>query len=197
MYVIERVTGLIFKKDGDHLPYQLKQWKHSKTTEAVKALLETVTPAAHSHEAGPSSEARRDKGGKKIRNMLRDLFGFCKYNATQTYELRKDINKLLLKVELPESYLVPPPTFPFFPDSTSSEEEQPESAPVDTPYDDEPLSVRLTRAKAQDKARGKPPKIAIRKTLKTPSKPPESSSATTYGSDSDESDEVDEYWSVE
>jgi hypothetical protein len=177
MYVIERVTMLIFKKDGDHLPYQLKQWQHSKTAEAVKALLEPVTPTTHSHEVGPNSEARRDKGGKKIRNMLRDLLGFCKYNATQTYELRKDVNKLLLKAELPESYLVPPPTFPFFPDSTSSEEEKPANAPIDTPDDDEPLSVRLTRAKA----RGKPSKIAIRKTLKTPSKAPGSSSATTSG----------------
>jgi hypothetical protein len=29
MYVIERVTGIEFKKDVEHMPYRLKQWKHS------------------------------------------------------------------------------------------------------------------------------------------------------------------------
>lgn len=144
MYIIEHVTGLIFKKDGEHPSYQIKQWSHQKQVDAMKAVLEPKNTVDLSSNGGPSSAAaKKDKGGKKIKSMLRDVFAFCKYNATQTYELRKDVNKLLLKANISASHLDPRPTFPFFPNSTSSEteEEKHESS------DDEPLSAKLHKAK--------------------------------------------------
>jgi hypothetical protein len=160
MYIIEHVTGLIFKKDGEHHSYQIKQWSHQKCAEVVRSVLKPQRAIDVSSDEGPSSAAaKKDKGGKKIRSMLRDVFAFCKYNATQTYELRKDVNKLLFKADLSESHLVPPPTFPFFPDSTSSET----NADKNDSSDNEPLSAKLRRARG--------PKIATRKTLHTPTKP--------------------------
>ena len=29
MYIIERVSGIEFKKDVEHRPYKLTQWKHT------------------------------------------------------------------------------------------------------------------------------------------------------------------------
>jgi hypothetical protein len=116
-YIIKHVTGLIFKKDGEHHSYQIKQWSHQKCIEAVRSVLKPQrcqsAIVVSSHESPSSVAVKKDKGGKKIRSMLRDVFAFCKYNATQIYELRKDVNKLLLKVDLLESHLLPSPILSF------------------------------------------------------------------------------------
>jgi hypothetical protein len=107
-------------------------------------------------------KTRKDSGAKKMRQMLIDMFSMCKYLAEQFYEARKDVNGLLLNVSLSAQPLVPPPIFTFFPNPTSSDEE--EEAQRDAPKDDEPLSARF-------QARPRRPRIAIRKTHTTPSKP--------------------------
>ena len=124
----------------------------------MKTFLGTATPAAHNDEASPSSPKQEKSGFKKLKQMIRDMFSMCKYSATQAYEGRKDINRLLIHNGLSAQPLVHPPTF--FVDTTSSEEE----IQKDIPHDDEPLSDRLR--KMETRSRGL--KIAIKKTLRTP-----------------------------
>jgi hypothetical protein len=42
MYIIELVTGYIFKKDCEHYSYQVKQWQYQKTEAAVQACLDSA-----------------------------------------------------------------------------------------------------------------------------------------------------------
>ena len=186
MYVIERVSGLIFKKDGEHQSYQLKSWSHNRKEEAMKAFLEPETPAACSAEAGPSNPKEEKSSGNKLRQMLRDMFSMCKYSATQAYEARKDMNRLLNHAGLSSQPLVPPATFPLFPDSSSGKEEEHREATDD---DDEPLSAKIRRFRG--------PKIAIRKTLRTP-KPHGKSPAAEDDDDEEETEaEEEKSWSSE
>jgi hypothetical protein len=37
MYIIERVSGIEFKKDVEHRPYKLTQWKHTRWEALVGA----------------------------------------------------------------------------------------------------------------------------------------------------------------
>jgi hypothetical protein len=138
-----------------------------------------------SDESSSSVASKKDKGGKKIRSMLRDVFAFCKYNATQTYELRKDVNKLLLKADLSESHLLPPSTFPFFPDSPPSETD----ADKNDSSDNEPLSAKLRQARG--------PKFASRKTLCTPTKPDGKNAATDEDEGTAKEEETKDSWCSE
>jgi hypothetical protein len=117
--------------------------------------------------------------------VVRDLFFVCKYTATQVYEGRKDINRLLQHQGLHTQEIPPPLTFPTFLDTSSSEEE----AQKDDSVDNEPLSAKLRRFKG--------PKIATRKTLRTP-KPHGNSPAATEDHDKEESKAEEEAsWSSE
>jgi len=44
MYIIERVSGIEFKKDVEHRPYKLNQWKHAGW-EALVGAASTSTAA--------------------------------------------------------------------------------------------------------------------------------------------------------
>jgi hypothetical protein len=44
MYMIEMVTGIIFKKDKNHLPYQVKNWHHIRRNEVLKPYMEPESP---------------------------------------------------------------------------------------------------------------------------------------------------------
>ena len=66
MYIIERVSGLIFTKDGEHQPYQLKVWSHIRKEEALKPFLEPESHAAYDEEVGTSSPKKEKSGGKKL-----------------------------------------------------------------------------------------------------------------------------------
>jgi hypothetical protein len=41
------VSGLFFKKDGEHQPYQVKVWIHIRKKEALKPFLDPESSAAH------------------------------------------------------------------------------------------------------------------------------------------------------
>jgi hypothetical protein len=42
MYIIELVTGFIFKKDYEHYSYEVTQWQHQKTEAAVQACVDSA-----------------------------------------------------------------------------------------------------------------------------------------------------------
>jgi hypothetical protein len=61
MYIIELVTGYIFKKDCEKCSYQVKQWQHQKTNAAVQAYLDSANKsAAHDAEVGPSKPKKKE-----------------------------------------------------------------------------------------------------------------------------------------
>jgi hypothetical protein len=100
MYIIELVTRYIFKKDCEHYSYQVKQWQHQKTEAAVQACIDSANksakkPAAHDDEAGPSRRKKMESTFKKMKELIRQSLSMCTYSATQAYEARKDINRLL------------------------------------------------------------------------------------------------------
>jgi hypothetical protein len=72
----------------------------------------------------------------------------CTYSATQAYEARKDINRLLSHHGLTTQSISPPPIF--FDDS-SSEEEAPATPQHISSEDEEPLSAKLHKMKGQAK----------------------------------------------
>jgi hypothetical protein len=95
---------------------------------------------------------------------VRDTWRFCNWTATQLFELREDMNRLLKHQGLSfNAMLPPPPIFPDFPEYTTSEDEG-EKDPVspmagdDVPAaqseeeeeeDIEPLSAKMARLRKE------------------------------------------------
>jgi hypothetical protein len=48
---------------------------------------------------------------KKMKELIRHSLSMCTYSATQAYEARKDINRLLSHNGLPTQTIPPPPIF--------------------------------------------------------------------------------------
>jgi hypothetical protein len=106
---------------------------------------------------GPS-RAPMPAGLHKLMGMVRDTWRFCNWTATQTYELRQDMNRLLKHQGLSfNAMLPPPPIFPDFPEYTTSEdegekntgsplaEENMSAAQSEEDEDIEPLSAKMAR----------------------------------------------------
>jgi hypothetical protein len=124
MYLIEMVSGISFKKDVEHASYQVKQWQHKKKKHVVEEfILKKVGSEQHKGEEGPS-RAPMPTGLHKLRGMVSDTWRFCNWRATQLFELREDMNRLLKHQGLSfNAMLPPPPIFPDFPEYTTSEDE--------------------------------------------------------------------------
>jgi hypothetical protein len=153
MYIIELVTGFIFKKDCEHCSYQVKQWQHQKTEAVVQACVDSAKksvekPNVHEEEAGPS-RPKKESTLKKMKEIIRHSFSLCTYAATQTYDARKDINRLLSHHGLTTQSISPPPIF--FDEFSSSEEEAPATPQHISSEDEEPLSAKLHKMKGQAK----------------------------------------------
>jgi hypothetical protein len=103
MYVIERVSGIEFKKDVEHMPYMLTQWKHTGWEALIsKAGTSAVAGSKLSLSAsssGFSSDHHKSKGSK-LKTMMKNIFCMCKYALDNAYEGRKDINKMMEKMGL-------------------------------------------------------------------------------------------------
>jgi hypothetical protein len=74
-----------------------------------------------------------------MKEIIRNTLSLCTYSATQAYEARKDINRLL-SCNVLSVQTVPPPPPIFFADFSSSEEEVPQPVSSD---DEVPLSAKL------------------------------------------------------
>jgi hypothetical protein len=77
-------------------------------------------PVVHEKEAGPSRPKKKESTLKKMKEIIRHSFSLCSYAATQAYDARKDINRLLSHHGLTTQSISPPPIF--FDEFTSSEE---------------------------------------------------------------------------
>jgi hypothetical protein len=76
----------------------------------------------------------------KLRGMVRDTWRFCNWTATQMYEMRQDMNKLLKHQGLPfNAMLPPPPIFPEFLEYTTSEGEDKGEKDRGRPLDEEDM----------------------------------------------------------
>jgi hypothetical protein len=153
-YIIELVTGFIFKKDREHCSYQVKQWQHQKTEAAVQTCIDSTKksakkPAIHDEEAGPSRPKRKGSTLKKMKEIIRHPLSMCTYSTTQAYEARKDINRLLSHHGLATQSISPPPIF--FDEFSSSEEDAPEVPKHISNDDEEALSAKLQKMKGQAK----------------------------------------------
>jgi hypothetical protein len=154
MYIIELVTGYIFKKDYEHCSYQVKQWQHQKTEAAIQACVDSAKksakkPAIHDEEAGPSRPKKKEYTLKKMKEIIRHSLSMCTYSATQAYEAREDINRMLSHHGLTTQSISPPPIF--FDEFSSSEEETPVTPQHIFSEDEEPLSAKLQKMKGQAK----------------------------------------------
>jgi hypothetical protein len=81
-----------------------------------------------------------------MKELIRHSLSMCTYSATQAYEARKDINRLLSHNGLATQSIPPPPIF--FDDFSSSEEEAPQHISSE---DEEPLKAKLQKVKAKAK----------------------------------------------
>jgi hypothetical protein len=117
-------------------------------------------PAVHEEEAGPSRLKKKESTLKRMKEIIRHSFSLCSYAATQAYDARKDINRLLSHHGLTTQSISPQPVF--FDDFSSSEEEAPTTPQHISSEDEEPLSAKLHKMKGQ----AKPTPRGIRKGVK-------------------------------
>ena len=80
MFMIERVTGFYFLKDGMHTVYKIEKTQPATATQGVGS--------SHAHVDIPeSSRSRSHRGGKmKFGKWLKAIFGKCTYAADKAYE---------------------------------------------------------------------------------------------------------------
>jgi hypothetical protein len=97
MYIIERVSGIEFKKDVEHRPYKLTQWQHIGWDTLVGAVGTSVAAEARpTHRASRSrhSPSCHRSRGSKLKELLKNIFCICQYAMDAAYEERKDINDM-------------------------------------------------------------------------------------------------------
>jgi hypothetical protein len=95
-----------------------------------------------------------------MKEIIRHSLSMCTYSATEAYEARKDINKLLSRHGSATQSISPPPIF--FDEFSSSEEEAPDVPQHISSEDEEPFSANLHKMKGQ----AKPTPRGIRKGVK-------------------------------
>jgi hypothetical protein len=189
MYIIELVTGYIFKKDCEHCSYQVKQWQHQKTEAAVQACVDSAKKSAkkhaiHDEEAGPSRPKKKESTLKKMKEIIRHSLSMCTYSATQAYEARKDINRLLSHHGLTTQSISLPPIF--FDEFSSSEEEGPVTPQHISSEDEEPLSAKLQKMKGQAKPTPRGIRRGVKGTASCGKRPPSDEDEDLGSEDSSE-----------
>ena len=80
MYIIERVSGIEFKKDMEHRPYKLTQWQHTGWEALVGAAGTSAAvearPTYRASSSRPSFSHHRSRGSK-LKELLKNLFCMC------------------------------------------------------------------------------------------------------------------------
>jgi hypothetical protein len=80
MFLIERVIGLGFPKDGMHIVYKIEKTQPTVASQATRG------PYAH-EDVLESSRSRSQNGDKmKCGKWLKEIFGKCTYAAERAYE---------------------------------------------------------------------------------------------------------------
>jgi hypothetical protein len=116
MFVIERVNGYKFVKDGLHEQYKIEKARHAKAGDTI-ASLEDVPESSHS-------------GWKKKNKMvqwIKAIFGKCTYAAKRAYETQMEQQEMRVATNLPPLPPPPPPPhydLPSLSDSKNEDEEE-------------------------------------------------------------------------
>ena len=76
MFVIERITGYMFVKDGLHEQYKIKKARHAKARETI----------ASPSDVPKSSHSGKKKKKKKMVQWIKAIFGKCTNVAERAYE---------------------------------------------------------------------------------------------------------------
>jgi hypothetical protein len=88
MFMIERVTGLRFSKDGIHTIYKIEKTKPAAAGATQR------TRSSYTHEDIPEdSHSRSKRSGswkKKIGSWMKAIFGKCSYAAERTYDTQRE-----------------------------------------------------------------------------------------------------------
>jgi len=81
MFMIERVTGYKFNKDGLHTVYKIEKTQASGASKAVRRcpLVEDVPESSR-------SRSHKDKKMEKFRKWIKAIFTTCTYAARTAYE---------------------------------------------------------------------------------------------------------------
>jgi hypothetical protein len=76
IYIIERVSGIEFKKDVEHRPYKLTQWQHTGWEALVGAAgTSAAAEGRPSHRAGSGRPpSHRRSRGSKLKELLKNIF---------------------------------------------------------------------------------------------------------------------------
>ena len=98
MFVIERVTGYRFVKDGLHEQYKIGKARHAKTSETI---------------ASPSDVPESSRSGRKKKNKMvqwiKAIFGKCTYATDRAYETQLEQHEQRAAGNLPPLPAPPPP----------------------------------------------------------------------------------------
>ena len=81
MFMIERVSGFYFLKDGMHTIYKIEKTQPTVATHGAGSF--------HAHVDIPESPRSRSRSGgkmKKFGKWLKAIFGKCTYAADRAYE---------------------------------------------------------------------------------------------------------------
>jgi len=96
MFIIERVTGYTFTKDGLHEPYRGEKTHHAVASETLRSL---GAVAVDKLESSCSSSHRKKKS--KLSRFLKAILGTCSYAATTVYEAHLEVRELRQHQGLP------------------------------------------------------------------------------------------------
>jgi len=99
MFVIERVSGFRFVKDGLHEQYKIEKARHAKASETI---------------GSPSNVPESSRSGKKKKNnkmvqWIKAIFGKCTYAAERAYETQMEQQEMRAATNLPPLLPLPPP----------------------------------------------------------------------------------------
>src|SRR6266540_3351280 len=130
MYVIEKVSGICFKKEVEHQVLKINRTKQhgaSPTPSPPSDRSQSPPPAdspprrthgpsrssgpSHSHGPSHSRGPSLAKPSSLARRVLEAVFCMCKKQTSDVYEMRKDINDIKTKLELPTRDIGEPPAF--------------------------------------------------------------------------------------
>jgi hypothetical protein len=104
MFLIERVTGLRFSKDGIHIVYKIE--KIQPAAAATQA-----AESSYVHGDIPESSRSRSRGSskwKKLGSWMKAIFGKCTYAAEHAYETQLE-QRQQRGEHLPPLPPIPPP----------------------------------------------------------------------------------------
>ena len=91
MFVIERVTGYQFVKNGLHEQYKIEKARHAKTSETI----------ASPSDVPESSRSGTKKRKNKMVQWIKALFGKCTYAAERAYETQLEQREMRASANLP------------------------------------------------------------------------------------------------